>query len=157
MPMTFPEPFRHDHPPVLNVDAEEEKTLTLGEKAADRVAGAVGSWRFILWQSGVLLVWVALNVVGWIEAWDPYPFILLNLFLSMQAAYTAPMLMMSQNRQAQLDRIRAEHDYQINLKAEAEIRHVLLNLEAQNLALLELQTHMLRLLQERQSTARDGA
>ena len=150
MPMTFPEAYTHDHPPVINVDAEEEKSLTFGERSADRVAGSVGSWRFILWQSAILSVWIALNAVAWIEAWDPYPFILLNLFLSMQAAYTAPMLMMSQNRQAQLDRSRAEHDYQINLKAEAEIRHVLLHLEAQNRALLELQSHMLRLLEERQ-------
>jgi len=153
MPMTFPEPYRHEHPPVINVDAEEAKRLTYGERAADTVAGIVGSWRFILWQSAILFVYVLLNVVGWIAAWDPYPFILLNLFLSMQAAYTAPMLMMSQNRQAQLDRSRAEHDYEINLKAEAEIRHVLLNLEAQNRALLELQGDLVRLLQERNDNA----
>lgn len=138
MPVAFPKPYDHDHPPVVNVDVETEKKLTAGQRAADWIADLVGSWRFIIIQTVLLTFWMMVNVLAWIEAWDPYPFILLNLFLSMQAAYTAPMLMMSQNRQAQLDRLRAEHDYQINLKAEDEIRHVLLHLEAQNEALKHL-------------------
>jgi uncharacterized membrane protein len=134
----FPEPYEHDHPPVRNVYAVAAERLTLGEWAADRVAGLVGSWRFIIIQTVLLVMWAALNVVAWIEHWDPYPFILLNLFLSMQAAYTAPMIMMSQNRVAALDRVRAENDYEINLKAEEEVRIVLEHLEAQSVLLREL-------------------
>jgi uncharacterized membrane protein len=144
MSWTFPPPYDHDHPPVTNVNAEARKELTAGERAADWVAGLVGSWRFIVVQSVLLALWVFLNVVAWVSAWDPYPFILLNLFLSMQAAYTAPMLMMSQNRQAQLDRLQADHDYRINIKAEEEIRLVLKHLEAQNVALLEMLTEIKR-------------
>ncbi|CAN5267895.1 DUF1003 domain-containing protein [soil metagenome] len=155
MAVTFPPPFQHDHPPVRNVDAEEAKALTFGEKAADAVAARVGSWRFIIIQSMLLIVWVTLNLMAWVQAWDPYPFILLNLFLSLQAAYTAPMLMMSQNRQADLDRLRAEHDYEINLKAEAEIRHVLLHLEAQNEALMQMQQDLTKLIVNHIAEGRD--
>jgi uncharacterized membrane protein len=95
--------------------------LTLGQHVADKVAAVVGSWRFIIIQSGLLAIWIALNITAYVEHWDPYPFILLNLALSFQAAYTAPIIMMSQNRQSEIDRQAAEHDYQINLKAELEI------------------------------------
>jgi uncharacterized membrane protein len=95
--------------------------LGLGDRIADRLASTVGSWRFIIVQSALLGVWIIINAVGWIRAWDPYPFILLNLALSFQAAYTAPIIMMSQNRQAAIDRRNAETDYKINLKAELEI------------------------------------
>jgi uncharacterized membrane protein len=88
---------------------------------SDEVAALVGSWPFIIIQSVILAIWIALNVVGFIEHWDPYPFILLNLVLSFQAAYTAPIIMMSQNRQAEIDRSAAQHDYDVNLKAELEI------------------------------------
>jgi uncharacterized membrane protein len=88
---------------------------------SDGVAAVVGSWPFIIIQSAILAIWMALNVVGFIQHWDPYPFILLNLVLSFQAAYTAPIIMMSQNRQAETDRSAAQHDYDINLKAELEI------------------------------------
>jgi uncharacterized membrane protein len=95
--------------------------LARGQRVADWVARTVGSWRFILIQSGLLLVWIALNITAVIERWDPYPFILLNLVLSFQAAYTAPIIMMSQNRTSELDRRHAESDYRINVKAELEI------------------------------------
>jgi len=81
----------------------------------------MGSWRFIIIQSTILLLWIALNVTAWVERWDPYPFILLNLALSFQAAYAAPFIMMSQNRQQDVDRKEAAADYQINIKAELEI------------------------------------
>lgn len=138
----FPEPYVHDHPPVRNTNKVATQDLTLGAWAADRVASLVGSWWFIGVQSLVLLVWAALNVVAWVSHWDPYPFILLNLFLSMQAAYTAPMIMMSQNRVAALDRIRAQNDYEINLKAEEEVRVVLEHLEAQGAVLRQLQQEL---------------
>jgi uncharacterized membrane protein len=88
---------------------------------ADWVAETVGSWRFIIIQSAILGVWIVLNVLAYIDHWDPYPFILLNLVLSFQAAYAAPIIMMSQNRQSEIDRRHAEHDYRINVKAELEI------------------------------------
>jgi uncharacterized membrane protein len=95
--------------------------LTLGQKVADKVAATMGSWTFIILQSIILLVWIALNVAAYVQHWDPYPFILLNLALSFQAAYAAPFIMMSQNRQQQIDRQAANDDYQINVKAELEI------------------------------------
>ena len=95
--------------------------LTLGEKLSDLVAATVGSWRFIVIQSGLLVVWLIANVALGGGAWDPYPFILLNLMLSFQAAYTAPIIMMSQNRQSDIDRIRSIADYQVNIRSEAEI------------------------------------
>jgi len=98
-----------------------ESRLTTGETVADLVAETVGSWRFIIFQTVVLGIWIALNLVGFARHWDPYPFILLNLVLSFQAAYAAPIIMMSQNRQSEIDRRRAQHDYRINIKAELEI------------------------------------
>jgi uncharacterized membrane protein len=95
--------------------------LTRGAALADKVAETVGSWRFIIIQSVLLGVWIILNLVAFINHWDPYPFILLNLVLSFQAAYAAPIIMMSQNRQSEVDRSHAEHDYKINVKAELEI------------------------------------
>ena len=95
--------------------------LGLGERVSDAVARTVGSWRFIIIQSVLLSIWMFLNVVAWVQEWDPYPFILLNLVLSFQAAYTAPVIMMSQNRQSNIDREAAQHDYDVNLKAELEI------------------------------------
>jgi uncharacterized membrane protein len=95
--------------------------LPLGARVSDSVARVVGSWRFIIVQSVLLVIWMGLNVTAWVQQWDPYPFILLNLALSFQAAYTAPILMMSQNRQSEIDRRAAQHDYDINLKAELEI------------------------------------
>lgn len=92
-----------------------------GQRVADWVAATVGSWRFIIIQSLLLMVWIALNVTGYVLRWDPYPFILLNLALSFQAAYTAPIIMMSQNRQSEIDRQHAEFDYRVNVKAELEI------------------------------------
>ena len=104
--------------------AKTDKTpsdLTLGQKIADAVASTMGSWRFIIIQSLILLVWIVLNVTAVVQRWDPYPFILLNLALSFQAAYAAPFIMMAQNRQQEIDRKEAENDYKINVKAELEI------------------------------------
>src|SRR5471030_1605913 len=81
----------------------------------------MGSWTFIIIQSVILMFWIALNVTAYVQQWDPYPFILLNLALSFQAAYAAPFIMMSQNRQQDIDRQAAENDHQINIKAELEI------------------------------------
>ena len=82
----------------------------------------MGSWPFIIIQTGILVLWMALNVTAAVHHWDPYPFILLNLALSFQAAYSAPFIMMSQNRQATIDRADAQHDYDVNIRAELEIK-----------------------------------
>jgi len=92
-----------------------------GQRLADQVAATVGSWRFIIIQSTLIVVWIGGNVWFGAGSWDPYPFILLNLLLSFQAAYTAPAIMMSQNRLSELDRRNAQSDYEINVKAELEI------------------------------------
>jgi len=131
----FPKPYRHEHPEVRNVNEIIMERLTLGQRASDRVAGFVGCWKFIIVQSLILAAWAALNVTAIVFHWDPYPFILMNLFLSLQAAYTAPVIMMSQNRQAVRDRLEAHNDYVINQKAEEEIRAILEHLTAQDQAL----------------------
>jgi uncharacterized membrane protein len=100
---------------------EGGKEVSVGQKVADTVAAIIGSWPFIIIQSCLLAAWVTLNVIAWIRHWDPYPFILLNLALSFQAAYAGPFILMSQNRQQDIDRRKAETDYQVNVKAELEI------------------------------------
>ena len=134
----FPTHFEHHHPPIKNVNEAFEKQLTFGQRVSDRVANIVGSWPFIIAQSLLLILWIILNVAAVIRHWDPYPFILMNLVLSMQAAYTAPIIMMSQNRQADRDRLEAHNDYVINQKAEEEIRAVMNHLETQNEALMQI-------------------
>ena len=107
-----------------NTNKEFDEQLTFGQRLADRVASFGGSWTFISIFGAVLLFWVILNslvLARYNKAFDPYPYILLNLFLSMLASIQAPIIMMSQNRQAAKDRLDAAHDYEINLKAELEI------------------------------------
>ncbi len=104
-----------------NLNEEEEERLTFGAHIADKVAAFGGSWTFIIVFAVVLLLWVGLNVYMATHAFDPYPFILLNLVLSMLAAIQAPVIMMSQNRQAAKDRLKADLDYEVNLKAELEV------------------------------------
>lgn len=98
--------------------------ISRGDLIADLVTSTVGSWRFIIIQSCLLALWIVLNVIGWVEHWDPYPFILLNLALSFQAAYATPFILMSQNRQSDIDRQKAQQDLDIDLKAEMEIELV---------------------------------
>ncbi len=105
----------------LTWHAKHQAQLTTGQRIADGVAATMGSWTFIIAQSIVLAVWIMLNLVAWMEHWDPYPFILLNLALSFQAAYAAPFIMISQNRQAERDRQQAEEDYRTNVEAERRI------------------------------------
>lgn len=111
---------QHPHH-IRNLNEIEAEHLTTGERIADNVARVMGAWTFIIVQTVILIAWIALNVIGWIRHWDPYPFILLNLALSFQAAYSAPIIMMSQNRQSTKDRLAAEHDYLVNVHAEAEV------------------------------------
>jgi uncharacterized membrane protein len=105
-----------------NANEVIEEETTLGQRIADKVAGFGGSWTFILTFLTVLVVYTAINIVLGRSAWDPYPFILLNLFLSMLAAIQAPVIMMSQNRQDTKDRVRGELDFEVNRRAESEIQ-----------------------------------
>ncbi len=130
--------FQHDHPAIINVNEVADERLTLGQRVADRVAATVGSWPFIITQSIILAAWLVLNSLAFINHWDPYPFILLNLMLSFQAAYAAPFVMMSQNRQAEKDRLTAQNDYQTDCKGEEEIRHIMDHLDHQDALILQI-------------------
>src|ERR1700719_3730312 len=100
---------------------------SMGARVADHVANFIGSWRFIIIQSGIFVVWVIFNTLWLVEAWqfDPYPFILFNLFMSAEAAYASPLILMSQNRQTERDREQAQHDYETNVAAKEEIETIL--------------------------------
>lgn len=136
-----------------NINTEFDRVLTIGEKMADKIAEFGGSWGFIITFLLIIAVWVIINGIVLItRAFDPYPFILLNLILSCIAALQAPIIMMSQNRQEDKDRMRSEHDYLINLKSEIEIRslhekmdHLLMH---QWQRLLEIQKVQLELMRE---------
>ncbi len=107
---------------------EHKDNLTFGSRLADKVATGMGSWRFIIIQTCIVAVWMGLNVVALVNHWDPYPFILLNLLFSTQAAYAAPIIMMAQNRQNERDRMHAEADYQTNIDAKLEIEALTIKL-----------------------------
>jgi uncharacterized membrane protein len=139
-----------------NVTQDLSEQMTFGQKLADRVAAFGGSWTFISIFGAVLFVWILLNsfiLIGFSSgAFDPYPYILLNLFLSMLAAIQAPIILMSQNRQAYKDRMSAEHDYEVNLKSELEILALHEKMdslrETQWAELISIQQEQLRLLSQ---------
>lgn len=137
-----------------NVNEMEEEQMTLGQRVADKVADTIGSWPFIITQTIILTVWIILNVAAWINHWDPYPFILLNLMLSFQAAYSGPVIMMSQNRQSAKDRLAAEVDHQVNTKAEIEINNLMRRMDELEITIEENQVELKKLLggQKRKST-----
>ncbi len=132
--------FKHEHPAIIDVNKVVDGQLTVGDRVADTVAATVGSWPFIITQSIILIAWIAANVILAIyhSAWDPYPFILLNLALSFQAAYAAPFVMMSQNRQATKDRLTAENDYLTDTKGEQEIRNIMEHLDHQDVVIVQM-------------------
>lgn len=139
-----------------DINQEFEETQTFGQRLADRLASFGGSWTFILVFLTVLLAWVVLNsvVLTWVgRPFDPYPYIFLNLILSMLAAIQAPVILMSQNRPASKDRVVAGHDYEVNLKAELEILALHQKLDSlrqeQWIELLEMQREQIRLLTKR--------
>ncbi len=129
-----------------NTEKNEDQSLSFGQKAADSVAKFAGSWGFIFSFLGMMVVWMAVNVLLAIHAFDSYPFILLNLVLSCIAAIQAPLIMMSQNRQEEKDRTRAENDYKVNLKNELIIDdlHVKIDTILQNQDLLQQELLSLR-------------
>ena len=138
-----------------NTNKEFDETLTFGQRLADKVASFGGSWTFIIIFGSILLSWIILNsfILGRLNsAFDPYPYILLNLFLSMLASIQAPIIMMSQKRQAAKDRLDAAHDYEVNMKAETEIAELHKKMdelrEKQWMELIEMQQEQIRLLTE---------
>lgn len=126
--------FKHEeHPPVINVNQVADEQLTVGQKVADAVAAGMGSWRFIIIQGTILATWIVVNTIQLVfRPFDPYPYILLNLTLSFQAAFAAPFIMISQNRQAEKDRLTAQNDYVTDMKGEEEIRHMMEHLDHQD-------------------------
>ena len=140
--LEFPEPFKHDHPPVQELSDIAPGPSSQGEKVAEWVYENLASWRFILAQSILVAVWVLLNATAYMQAWDPYPFIFMYLIFSLQSAYTASLIMMSQKRQY---RLKAHNDYLMNIRAEEESKAVLDNFAAQNRALEEIYRELLAL------------
>lgn len=134
----FPQ-FKHTQAPIKNVNEIAAEKLTVGQKVADWVANGMGSWKFIIGQTTILLLWIFLNSVAWfVWKWDAYPFIAMNLLLSCQAAYAAPVIMMSQNRQSQKDRLTAQNDFETDCKGEQEIRHIMEHLDHQDELILNI-------------------
>jgi uncharacterized membrane protein len=124
-PWTIDELTKRNVSLIAAMEKAAEQVRTPGERLADRLAAWAGSWVFLLSQTVILVAWIVLNVTAWINHWDPYPFILLNLALSFQAAYTAPIIMISHNRQARLSERRNHLDLQINMLAEQETTEIL--------------------------------
>lgn len=135
-----------DKPLTIDVDKQEDKSLTKGEKLADKLSEVAGSWGFIIGFSSFLIIWIIINGVLLKKAADPYPFILLNLLLSCLAALQAPIIMMSQNRQAKKDSIRNQNDYQVDLKSEL----ILERLHDQIEEVLKNQKQILKKLEEKE-------
>jgi uncharacterized membrane protein len=133
--LEFPEPYKHEHPPVCDSHVLFEEQLTFSQKAADWVAETVGSWKFIFLQTAIFGVWILMNITGWFYHWDPYPFILMNLAISVLTSYAASIILISQNLQERRERIESRQHCLINEKAEEEARIILDHLAAQNRAL----------------------
>lgn len=115
---------------IRNLNEKLSHERTVGQRLADGVANGMGSWRFIIWQTVIVIIWMIANVIAFTQHWDPYPFILLNLLFSTQAAYAAPIIMMSQNRAAERDRAQAQNDYETNLAAKEEIEALMKRLDS---------------------------
>ena len=113
-----------DRPITIDVDKQEDSSLTTGEKLADKLSEVAGSWGFIIGFSVFIIIWIIINTIVLNKASDPYPFVLLNLVLSCLASLQAPIIMMSQNRQAKKDSIRNQNDYQIDLKSELILERI---------------------------------
>jgi uncharacterized membrane protein len=135
----FPE-FKHDHPKVIDVNKVADAELTVGQKVADRVATRMGSWSFIITQAAIMAVWVTFNSIALLFRFhfDNYPYILLNLAMSAQAAFATPLILMSQNRQTEKDRLTAQNDYTTDCKGEEETRHIMEHLDHQDEVILQV-------------------
>ncbi|MDN3676409.1 DUF1003 domain-containing protein [Flavobacterium paronense] len=130
---------------IKNWHQQHAENLSFGSRLADKVASNMGSWRFIIIQTIIVGIWMLLNVVAYVSHWDPYPFILLNLLFSTQAAYAAPIIMMAQNRQNERDRAQAQADYQTNIEAKEEIEALAIKLNSMEVDKLD---KIIRMLEE---------
>jgi uncharacterized membrane protein len=129
---------QHDHPPVRDLNREVERKLTFADRVADDFSRLVGSWYFVLAQAGIMVVWVGLNAFNLIHPWDKYPFWFLNFILSLEAAVWVSVVLMAVNRLADRDRLRAQHDYELNVKAEEELKALMNHLMHQDEILLQI-------------------
>ena len=129
---------QHDHPPVRDLNGESDRRIRLGDRIADDLGRFVGSWTFVLLQVAIAGSWLALNVAAQLGHWDPYPFLLLNLVVTLESAIWASLLLMAVNRASARDRLRAQHDYEDQVKSEEETRMLMSHLEAQDEVLLQV-------------------
>jgi uncharacterized membrane protein len=129
---------QHDHPPVRDLNREVERRQTFAERVADDFARLIGSWIFVAAQLGIMVVWVGLNAFNLIHPWDRYPFLFLNFILSLEAAIWVSVVLMALNRLADRDRLRAQHDYELNVKAEEELKALMNHLMHQDEILLQI-------------------
>jgi uncharacterized membrane protein len=130
---------------------QHKDSMTFGQKLADSVATGMGSWRFIIWQTLIVILWMTLNAIGWKYHWDLYPFILLNLVFSTQAAYAAPIIMMAQNRAGDRDRAQADADYKTNCEAKEEIEQLQIRLNNIEIDKLDKIMEMLQEMKDKKS------
>lgn len=113
----------------MEQNQEHHRKLTTGQRMADKITCAIGNWTFLIVETIILMSWLALNIIGWVKHWDPYPFVFLNLLVGLQAAYAAPVILMSQNRTAERDSHKSEMDLATDRKAEREIEEIQAKLE----------------------------
>ena len=129
---------QHDHPPVRDLNREVERRQTFSDRVADDFARLVGSWVFVLVQLGIMVVWIGLNVFNLIRPWDRYPFLFLNFVLSLEAAIWVSVALMALNRIADRDRLRSQQEYELNVKAEEELKALMNHLMHQDEILLQI-------------------
>jgi uncharacterized membrane protein len=129
---------QHDHPPVRDLNRELDRRQTFADRVAADFARLVGSWVFVLAQLGIILVWILLNALNVLHPWDRYPFLFLNLVLSLEAALWVSVALMAMNRQADRERLRAQQDFELNVKAEEELKALMNHLMHQDEVLLQI-------------------
>ena len=129
---------QHDHPPVRDLNRDVDRKLTFADRVASDFARLVGSWIFVLAQVGLMLLWVLLNAIGLLRHWDPYPFLFLNFIFSLEAAIWVSVVLMTLNSMADRDRMRAQNEYELNVKAEEELKALMNHLMHQDEILLQI-------------------
>ncbi len=129
---------QHDHPPVRDLNRDVERRLTFADRVADDFSRLVGSWPFVLAQLGIILIWIILNALKLIRQWDPYPFGFLNVVVAIEIAIWVSLVLMAINRMADRDRLRAQQEYELNVKAEEELKALMNHLMHQDEVLLQI-------------------
>src|SRR6266480_8059142 len=129
---------QHDHPPVRDLNREVDRKLTFADRVADDFARLIGSWVFVLAQAGIMVLWVGLNALNLIHPWDRYPFLFLNFILAVEAAVWVSVVLMALNRLADRDRLRSQQDFELNVKAEEELKALMNHLMHQDEILLQI-------------------